>query len=112
MSKERLTFEKAEMIRDLRRRGVPVAQICRDFRTSPTTVYDIQNGSRFHTPPEERQVAVASIESAFHTPAGEMEAAREKINRGAFRILTDGEFQRLSSAEQVAYATRRMKEGG
>jgi len=48
----RLTFEKAEQIRELRRRGVPVAQICRDFDTSANTVFAIQNGSRFRAPPK------------------------------------------------------------
>lgn len=55
-----LTFEKAQLIRELRRDGMSVMQICRDFNVGESTVYRILNGVTHRTPPEGPKVASTS----------------------------------------------------
>jgi hypothetical protein len=57
--KRNLTLSQAVQIREMRRQGVPIREVCRLFNTNANTVYQIQVGMAYR---EAASVEGASVE--------------------------------------------------
>jgi hypothetical protein len=71
--KRNLTLPQAIQIREMRRKGVPVREICHLFGTNPNTVYQIQEGMTY------RESSVEGLPALVDGPADRLDStvARE-----------------------------------
>lgn len=85
--KRNLTLPQAIQIREMRRKGVPVREICHLFGTNPNTVYQIQEGMTY------RESSVEGLPALVDGPADRLDStvARDSVAGGqAGNGLPDG----------------------
>ena len=110
MPRQKLTMQEVQRIKDLKAARVPVAQICRDFNTNPSTVYGICNGSLYRNEEGDGVSAGRNSWQEGRRIAGMAEVlAQQPLSEENLPQKVDANSSPKEIARMIAYATKQMK---